>query len=336
MKDIAAELGVSTALVSYVLNGKMTDRINIETAERIRALAKKYRYSPNQIAQSLKSRKTHTIGLIVADISNLFYSAIARHIEDEANNFGYHVLFGSAYEDPERFGAILEVFVAKQVDGLILAVPEGGDKYLSGLQHGHIPFVVLDREFDGVKRSKIVNIDNYSASREVVEHLCRNGFRRVGAITLKTKLRHLEERKRGFVEGWHDVRERNQPFVYEITEKELDNEIEQTLVNAIHVDHVDAVYFFTNKIAMAGLAVLARLTIDVPNQLGVVCFDEADAYRIFRKELSYIRQPLKEMSQRAVRIVLEKEEVSPENRFKAVLIPKESSQRRHPPQHHPK
>ena len=87
---------------------------------------------------------------------------------------------------------------------------------------------------------------------------------------------------------------------------------------------------------MAGLAVLARLTIDVPNQLGVVCFDEADAYRIFRKELSYIRQPLKEMSQRAVRIVLEKEEVSPENRFKAVLIPKESSQRRHPPQHHPK
>src|SRR5690606_35989341 len=138
MKDIAAELGVSVALVSYVLNGKMTSRINVETADKIRRLATKYNYRPNQIAKSLKSRKTYTIGLIVADISNLFYSSIARFIEEEANQHGYNVLFGSAYEDTKRFSSLLDVFIAKQVDGLILAVPDGGEVFLPLLQQVNI------------------------------------------------------------------------------------------------------------------------------------------------------------------------------------------------------
>src|SRR5690606_29929000 len=325
MKDIAEELGVSVALVSYVLNGKMTNRIHVDTADKIRKLADKYNYRPNLIAKSLKSNRTFTIGLIVADISNLFYSSIAGDIEEEANSFGYNVVFGSAYEDPKRFKSILEIFVDKQVDGLILAVPDGGEEFLPIVQRINMPYVVLDREFPNVEPEKIINIDNYSASAGVVEHLYKNGFRRLGAIALETNLKHLHDRKRGFTDTVD--RKYGEGCFYEILEDELEEKIEQTVLQALNVDKVDALFFLTNRIAMAGLAVLARYNVEVPQEVGVVCFDEADAYRIFKQELTYVKQPLKEMSQHAVRSILGRQ-TEQKTKFATTLVAKASSVRK--------
>ena len=96
LKDIAKEVGVSTALVSYVLNNLKEGRISKEIALRIREVAHQLNYRPNQIAKSLKTSKTFTLGLIVADISNPFSSTLARIVEDEANKFNYTVIFGSS------------------------------------------------------------------------------------------------------------------------------------------------------------------------------------------------------------------------------------------------
>lgn len=325
LKDIANQLGVSVALVSYVLNGKLSTRINAETASKIRNLAKELNYTPNQIAISLKNSKTFTIGLIVADISNIFYSTIANFIEEEANQFGYNVLFGSAYENHLRFQSILEVFIAKQVDGLILAVPEGGEVFLERLNQVNIPFVILDREFDTVDPSKIVNINNYEASANVVEHLNENGFKKIGAIALVSNLVHLSARKQGFIDTVKSKMQIEEPLFYEIVEHKLDQEIENVVLKAIEVDGVDALYFLTSRIAMAGLSVLARHNINVPEQVGVVCFDEADAYRIFKKELTYVKQPLQLMSKRAVQLILGASATSTTSKFDTELVIKESS-----------
>src|ERR1700694_607987 len=95
LKDIAQKLGVSTALVSYVLNNKKEGRIGKEISQKIREVAGQLNYRTNQIAKSLKTNKTLTIGLIVADISNPFFSGLARIIEDEAEKYNYTVIFGS-------------------------------------------------------------------------------------------------------------------------------------------------------------------------------------------------------------------------------------------------
>src|SRR3990170_7821821 len=94
LKDIATKVGVSTALVSYVLNNKKEGRISKEVAVKIKDAAREMNYRTNQIAKSLKTNKTYTIGLIVADISNPFFSALARIIEDEADKLNYTVIFG--------------------------------------------------------------------------------------------------------------------------------------------------------------------------------------------------------------------------------------------------
>ncbi|MGV3764083.1 LacI family DNA-binding transcriptional regulator [Parapedobacter sp.] len=300
MKRIATELGVSVALVSYVLNGKMTDRINEDTAKRILDLANKLNYRPNQIAKSLKNNKTYTMGLIVADISNFFYSHLARYIEEEANAHGYNLIFGSAYEDPKRFENILNILIARQVDGLILAIPEGAEHCISYLKEMEIPFVLIDREFPQFEKITTINLDNFKSSKSVANHFLSQGFKRLGAVGLSTKLHHLQERKRGFMETALASLPADAVHSYEIIEEQLNEEIEHVITAAIHRDRLDALCFFTNKIAMAALPIIVKLNIKVPNDIAIICFDEAEAYKLFSCPLSYVRQPLQAMSNLAV------------------------------------
>ena len=124
IKDIAAHVGVSTALVSYVLNNKKEGRISKEVTAKIKQAAIDLNYQPNQIARSLKAQKTLTIGLIVADIANPYSSQIARIIEDEAQNNGYSVIFGSSDESASRTQDLIMLLLNRQVDGFIIAFPE--------------------------------------------------------------------------------------------------------------------------------------------------------------------------------------------------------------------
>ena len=328
MKHIASELGVSVALVSYVLNGKFTNRINVETANKIKKLAAKYKYTPNLIAKSLKNSQTFTIGLVVADISNLFYSEIAKFIEIEAHISGYNVIFASAYEDSNRFESIVNVFLSKQVDGLILAVPEGANQYLEYVEGSGVPYVVIDREFSTVDKLKTIGVDNYSASEEVVNHLVENGYRRLGAVALNTNLIHLQKRKAGFMNTAQHLVGEDNTFIYELAEKDLEAQIDNIIQKALFRDKVDALYFFTNRIAMAALAKLARYDIRIPDELAVVCFDEAHAYNIFRKELTYVKQPIQQMSKQAVQIILGNPSTNVSNIFNTELIINESSLRK--------
>lgn len=303
MKDIANELGVSVALVSYVLNGKKTDKINANTALKIKALAAQMNYSPNQIAKSLKTNRTHTFGLIVADISNLFYSSIAKYIEEEAQANGYHVIYGSAYEEPDRFNSILNLLLSRQVDGLILAIPEKAESCIQMLSDIDQPFVVIDRKFYNYPDAPTILLDNIQASKRIVQHLVDNQYKRLGIVTINRGLVNLKERREGFEQATRSLLS-TAPFVYELEEKDMEVQMQEVIQQSIYQDKVDALCFFTNKVAMAGLSKIAELDIDIPEQLGVVCFDEADAYNLFKTPVTYFKQPLMDMSNAAIASLL--------------------------------
>lgn len=322
LKDIAGEVGVSISLVSYVLNNKKKGRVHPDTAKKIVETAKKRNYVPNQIAKSLKSSKTFTIGLIVADISNFFYSYIARYIEDAANESDYNVLYGSAYEDPIRFQKILNVMIARQVDGLILAIPEGAEECIRDLQRIKLPFVVIDRVFPGHKNYTSFSLDNYKASKMVVDEFIKQKAKRIGAIGLKTKLHHLAERRRGFIETAKKTLPPQHIFSYEVEEKDLERQVEEIVQEAIFENKVDGLCFFTNKIAMAALPYLNKHRVKVPEEVKVICFDEAEAYRLFPHPLTYVKQPLEEMSKAAVKFLIDETEKRKQlcRQFDAVLV----------------
>ncbi|MFT4094154.1 MAG: LacI family DNA-binding transcriptional regulator [Niabella sp.] len=332
MKDIAGELGVSVALVSYVLNGKKTDKINDHTAAKIKSLAAKMNYSPNQIAKSLKTNHTFTLGLIVADISNLFYSSIAKYIEDEANLHGYHVIYGSAYEKPDRFHSILDLLLSRQVDGFILAIPEKAEHCIQLLTDLNQPFVVIDRKFDDFPNAPSIILNNLDASQKIVTHQVENGFKRLGLVTINRNLVHLQERKVGYINTCRLLLNQ-EPFVYEIEEERLEAQIRDVIHKSLFQDQVDSLCFFTNKVAMAGLSEIASIDIPVPGQLGIVCFDEAEAYKLFRTPITYLKQPLQEMSKAAIDYLLNQIDNNGNNlekqleEFKGALVINKSSVR---------
>src|SRR5690606_5499858 len=125
-------------------------------------------YQPNQIAKSLKSGKSFTIGLIVADISNPFFANIARTIEDEAKKDNYTVIFGSSDENAEKSKDLIDVLVKRQVDGFIIAPTENSETQIEYLIKANIPFVLIDRYFPGIESNYVVT-DNHQAAYDATK-----------------------------------------------------------------------------------------------------------------------------------------------------------------------
>ncbi len=127
LKDIASKVGVSTALVSYVLNNQDEEkRVGKEIAIKIREAAIALNYTPNQIARSLKTRKTNTIGIVVADINYRYTSGVTKAIEAECQKFDYTVIYGSSGESSVKFERLMSLLVDRQVDGLDPVPVRGG------------------------------------------------------------------------------------------------------------------------------------------------------------------------------------------------------------------
>jgi LacI family transcriptional regulator len=299
LKDIAKQVGVSTALVSYVLNNKLKDRINKDVAAKIRQVAEDLNYRPNQIARSLKAKKTFTIGLIVADIANPFSSQIARIIEDEAKTFGYSVIFGSSDESAEKTRNLIKLFLDRQVDGLILALPENTEKQVEHLKKINVPFVLIDRYYPTIQTNS-VSINNYNGSQKAIQHLLENKHRRIGIIAYQTSLFHLNERIRGAVDLLAD-----NAMVGKIRISSINQDIASTINGFLSDPNpVDAIFFTTNLLTISGLKHINSLGLKVPDQLAVVGFDETDTFDLFYTPISYVRQPMLELGINSIKLLL--------------------------------
>jgi LacI family transcriptional regulator len=306
LKDIAREVGVSTALVSYVLNNQKEGRISKAVAEKIRETATKLNYRPNQIAKSLKTNKTFTIGLIVADIANAFFSTLARIIEDEAEKNKYTVIFASSDEKTERSQKLIDVLLDRQVDGLILAPTEDGEAQVRLLQQKGIPVVLIDRYFPGLEVNSVA-INNFEAAYKCAVHLIETGCKRIGIVGFKTTLLHLQDRKKGFLKA---LKDRGTPVskqqIREVTLDATKEEVEAALQQLLSGPNpVDALFFASNKLSTFGLKYINTLSLRVPTDLAICSFDQSDATELFYASLTHVRQPMLEMGRQAVRLLLQ-------------------------------
>lgn len=323
LKDIAEHVGVSTALVSYVLNNKLKDRINKDVAAKIRQAAEELNYRPNQIARSLKAQKTFTIGLIVADIANPFSSQIARIIEDEAKHYGYSVIFGSSDESAEKTRDLIKLLLDRQVDGLIIALPEHTEEQVRYLSKIDVPFVLIDRYYPSIPTNS-VSINNFSAAQKAIRHLQENGHRRIGVVAYETSLFHLNER----IRGAEDLLAEN-ALIGKVGIDNINNDV-KTAIDGFLADPnpVDSIFFTTNLLTVSGLKYINSLGIKIPEQLAIVGFDETDAFDLFYAPVSYVKQPMAELGNEAVRLLLnsiENKELSEKVELGTELIIRNSS-----------
>lgn len=306
LKDIANKLGVSTALVSYALNNKKEGRISKDMAEKIKETARDLNYRGNLIAKSLKTQKTFTIGLIVADISNPFWSGLARIIEDEAEKNNYTVLFGSSDENADKSEKLLQVLVNHQVDGLIIAPTEHSLPQIEFLQQNEIPFVLVDRYFPDINASYVA-IDNYSAAFNLVNHVIEQGFKRIGFITFTSNLFHLQERKRGYLSCLEQNNiATNEDWIKEVSLDNTKDDVTKAINELLALpDPIEVILFASNELSRYGLKYIVTLPLKVPDDLAIISFDESDAAELFYSPITYIKQPIREIGEAAIKIILE-------------------------------
>jgi LacI family transcriptional regulator len=301
--DIAQALNVSKTAVSFAINGKAREKlISVELENRIMSYIEEVGYRPNHFAQGLRTGKTKMIAMMVEDISDPFFSAIARLMEEAAYKRGYKILYSSTENDHQKTRDLIEAYRRMQVDGYIIAPPLGIENELKELTNDGYTVVLFDRTLPGVELNSVV-VDNYTSSYSAVNYLLKNGYENIAMITLLSEQVQMAERRYGYLSA---VSEAGRPYflkriVYHDQQEHAIFEIEEFLKNN---KQIDAVFFATNYIADSGLEAIRNLMLQIPDDIAVIVFDDDNFYRLHTPSITAIAQPIKEISEQVINMIL--------------------------------
>ncbi len=306
IKDIAREVGVSTTTVSFVLNGKAREkRISEDLKDRILQVATRLNYRPNQVARGLRTGQTHTLGLMVEDISNPFFARLAKVIEDEADRSGYRVIFCSTENREDKAAALLSMLKYRQMDGFIITPTQGMERDLREMVEEGRPLVLVDRYFNDLETSW-VTVNNYAGARKGVEILLSKGVKNPALVTLSSPLLPVVERRRGYLDALAANGREADPdrllwLSYPASQDQLVAWISKFLKDR---PDTDGIFFTTNFLGVGGLEAIRDLGLDIPGDIRMLCFDDNDLFRIGRPSITVIAQPVDQMAETAVSMLV--------------------------------
>ncbi len=295
--DIAKELAVSPSLVSMVLSGNgKKNRISEKASKRVTETAKRMGYNPNLLARALRTGKTGVLGLIVADISNPFFATLARLIENEASRYGYGVMFASSDEEAEKFNKIGNVFITKQVDGLIIVPVKESMEIISEWHSRNIPIVSIDRYYESLNIPYVVS-DNFDASYTMIKYLRKKGHNKIAFIVRNTNISNFKERECGFLACANHLSLSSEQFhVFKLDNDNWKKEL-QIIIDKILTEGFDVIFFGQNMLGVEGLRILNKLKIQIPDNLGVISFDNSDVFEFNKPRITCFEQPLKKLAE---------------------------------------
>ncbi len=201
LKEIAQMAGVSAATVSRVINND--PRISADTRDRVRRCIKKAGYRMNTVARSLKTRRTHSIGLIVPQLAEEFFMRIAHGIENELRQYDYSILICNAGERVEQEKDRIDLLLEKKVDAMIVIPCSGETSHFKALKDSGIPVVIVDRLVGGF-RADSVSVDNLEATRSAINAIAEAGYRRIAFIGADNAISTARDRHAGYLEALRD------------------------------------------------------------------------------------------------------------------------------------
>jgi LacI family transcriptional regulator len=307
VKDIALKAGVSTATVSLVLNNKPS-RISDKTRERIISIAREENYKPNQIAASMLTRKTRTVGLIVPDMSNPFFNKMAIGVERYAYTLGYNILLCNIDDRSDKCFDYLNNLAGRCVDGIILIPPIDTNKKNSKIMlqifnESKIPMVLLDRAVQNVF-CDFITLDNKQGGYLATEYLLKLGHRRVGCITSPAETYSGRKRLAGYKEA--------------ISLYKLPIEDDLIFYGDYHTysgeagarvligNGATAIFACNDMMAIGVYRYALANNIKIPDDLSIVGFDNIPLCDIMRVPLTSVDQPAELMGKRAFEILMDK------------------------------
>jgi DNA-binding LacI/PurR family transcriptional regulator len=304
IRDVADKAGVSISLVSLVLNaqigpnGEYLCSASQETAKKIIRVAKELGYSKNVAASSLRSGQSKTLGIIVTDISNAFFSDICRHIENVSAREGYLSVFGSSEDNPEKMYQLMRKFIALGVDGLIVAPCAHTEKQISEIAKNSVPVVLIDRNLENVDGVGRVMMDNEVAGRRATRHLIGNGHKKIEMIRYQSDISTILKRFQGYKSEMED-NGLGQYVKDNVINSDSIQDGMTDMVRDAHNRGVDALIFPSNLLTVKGISSIMKLGYKIPDDFAVVGFDQRGNTEIYNPQLSYVYQPTEVLAQQS-------------------------------------
>ncbi|MCC8034998.1 MAG: LacI family transcriptional regulator [Rikenellaceae bacterium] len=307
IKDIAKKADVSVTTVSFVMRNEMEGgtaryRVGKETTEKILRIADELNYKPSNAAQSLRSGRTYTIGVVVSDISNNFFSDIARKIEDTAYGLDYSVIFGSTDENPDKFERIVDVFMGRGIDGLILVPCENCLPTIKKVIEANIPLMLLDRTIREYEVDSIT-LNNHRAAAMAVEHLVKSGRKRIEMISYAMNVSNIKEREAGYRAAMTEHGLADNIKIHTVRFKDIPVQMEK-IVRDLSKRRVDALFFATNTLTIEGIKKLSGRDRNF-EKISVVGFDESEAFDLAQPFIPHVKQPVGLFGTESVKILLD-------------------------------
>ncbi|WP_028297762.1 LacI family DNA-binding transcriptional regulator [Olivibacter sitiensis] len=305
INDIAKHLNVAKSTVSFIINGKAEERrISKELEKRVLDYVNEIGFKPHHLAQSLATGRSNSIGLIVENIGDSFFGPIALKIEEKAKKSGYRIVYSSTLGDSQSTKEILRFFRETQLDAYIIAPPLGVEDAIKEVIEEGRPVVVFDRRLEGLE-TNYVGTNNQEAAYEACVHMLDQGFERVAFITLDSDQSQMKERLSGYLQGMAD--HHLQAYILKIP-YDFAREDRQGMIAHYIKDNpeVDALFFATNYLCIDGLEVTKNLGKAIPQDIGVIVFDEHDIFRLYSPAITAVKQPLEKLSETIIDMLLNK------------------------------
>lgn len=301
IKDVAKEAGVSVATVSRALSG--SGRVSAGARERVLAATERLGYRPNAVARSLRVEATRTLGLVIPNVMNPFFTAVARAVEDAARERGYSLVLGNTDEDPDEEAHYLDVLLERRVDGIVISPARAESPHLEAVARAGVPVVFLDRYVKGVE-APVVRADGRRAVEELVGYLAGLGHRRLAIISGPPETVSGGERLEAFLGEAH---RRGVPVGEgKIRVGDFRRESGARAMRDLLAleDPPTAVFAANNLMALGALQVLDEAGVRMPEDISFASFDDVSWFGLLRPPVTAIAQPIAELGAAAARALL--------------------------------
>lgn len=326
IRDVARRAGVSTVTVSRVINN--SGAVSDDTREKVQQVIEELGYVPNLLARGLRSKRTDTLALVITDITNPFWTTVARGVEDKAIEDGFSVILCNTDEDPEKQGSYIDILISKRVDGVVIAPVNRDVSALSSFSRHGIPYVVIDARIEGIDTDLVMG-DSVGGAYGLVSHLAGLGHRRIAIIAGPEQAPTAEDRLTGYLQA---LEEWDIPVEDELIKHgsfDQDSGYDLTLELLQLSQRPTALFAGNNVMGLGALIALQEHGIRVPEDMALVAFDELPLLAVLHPFLTVADQQPYKMGIIATELLLErltgKRQEPREIMLEAKLILRESS-----------
>jgi len=318
LKDIADKVGVHPSTVSRILRGTGDLNITAETRDRVKSVAQELDYQPNELARAFRLKKTHTIGLIIPDISNSFFAGVARSIEIESYQAGYNLLVCNTDEDAEREIQFSKNLINRGVDGLIIAPSQNAKEFIVDLKQKKIPFVLIDRNFENIDSNAIIS-NNRESAYNAIKYLANLGHKRIGFISGLPNLSTIKNRLDGYKNAVGDFGLDSGSELIVGDSFTFESGYQSVIEILSLTKPPTALLISGNILTIGAIKAILKKNLSIPDDISVIGYTDSKSAPYLVSPLATVSHPLEEFGKQAFKLLL-KNIKKPKSRLSSKIV----------------